>query len=188
MEKKVRFSALDAIIITGVIALAALAYWYFGIRSGDAEPVTVYFTFEAVRQQESFAELPKPGDRIYDSVRGYYLGEVVHVRYEKAYLVGFEQGVFMDSDSESIVFNPGEPGFNEGVIDGEINIFITVRCDGTESPDVITLADGNYEIRVGKHMYIKGRGNAAYAAEGYGVGLSLNECHICPELDEYCER
>jgi len=152
--KKVRFSLLDGVIVVGIVFLAVVGYWFFSFRGGGGDSVWVNFTFEARGMNPAYEGVPVVGDTVYCSVRGYYLGVITDVWFEPATTIV--------TDIENRVFR-------EEILPHLINVYIAVRAAGYETDDRIVIAGDGYEIRVGLHMYLKGRG---YAAEGFCVALA----------------
>ena len=81
MKKRVRFSLLDAAIIVMVLVAGIGAYWFLTLEVGG-DPVVIDFEVEFQGVDEGFVAFPSVGDRVYDSVRGHFLGYVTNVRYE----------------------------------------------------------------------------------------------------------
>jgi hypothetical protein len=155
-QSGVKFTALDAIIIAGAVTAAVMVFLFFNIRTARGEPVWIDFTFESRGVDIGFYGIPSVGDDIYDSVRGGYLGVVTDVL--------FEPSLIITVDVENQVLR-------EVVMPDRLNMFITIRGQGTETDDRITISGSGYEIRVGTHMFVKGRG---YASEGFCVNLKTS--------------
>ncbi|MCL2703438.1 MAG: DUF4330 domain-containing protein [Defluviitaleaceae bacterium] len=154
--EKLRFSMLDALIAAGVLAAALLAVWFFYFRGSGGEDVWVEYTFEARGMPLSYEGVPIVGGRVYDSVRGDFLGVVVDAYYRPAKLF-----------TEDVV----NQRFREEAVPDQLDVFIVIRAEAVETADNIRIAGDSFEIRVGTHMFVKGKG---YAAEGYCVALSTS--------------
>lgn len=150
---KLKFSVLDAVIVL-VVLVAGLGVFMFLGMDGGGEPVVVEFEVEFRGMHTNFVDYPRIGDRIYDSVRGHFLGYITAVRYEDATAFGFDhQGRI----------------FREQLIPDQIDVFLSVRADGYESDDRIIVAGDDVEVRVGTQMFVRGRG---FAHEGFNVSLT----------------
>lgn len=155
-KEKKRFGALDAVIILLVLAAAAVVVLYFNL-SGGGTAVEVEYTVEFKAVRKTFEGMPQVGDKVYDSVKGYYLGVVTDVWYE---------------ESTYYTWNHYEQQYETAVAPNEIDCFLKILSNGLENDDVITVGSDNTDVRVGKLMFVKGKG---YANSGYIVGLTTKE-------------
>lgn len=159
-KKPKKLNALDWVIISLVILLVSGGIYYFGyVRSVSGDAVEISFTVEfrgvVTGGLESFIDLPQVGDEIFDSVKGYYLGVITGLRNEP---------------TTAFTWNQLEERFEEPEYPDEYNMYVTITVDGIENDAVITT--GEVDLRVGKEMYIKGKG---YASPGYITAISTGK-------------
>lgn len=151
-----RLNSLDWIIIfVLILAVTGGIYYFTFMRQTSGEAVEISFTVELrgvkTGDAEGLIDMPRIGDNIYDSVRGYYLGVVTDIYTEP---------------TTAFTWNQLEARFEEPEYPNECNLYVTVKAEGSENDSVITT--GDVELRVGKEMYIKGKG---YASPGYITDL-----------------
>ncbi|MDR1703690.1 MAG: DUF4330 domain-containing protein [Clostridiales bacterium] len=151
---KLRFTPLDAAIIAIILLAAAAAVWYL-TRGAGGEPVDLRYTVEFAGKDASFEGLPQVGDTVYDSVRGSYLGVITDIEY---------------TDSLVQIWNPEEGIYTQEAVPDTLNCYLTIAADGIERPAAAAIAASDIEIRVGKEMFVKGKG---YASPGYIVWMEL---------------
>ena len=158
-EKGKLFGIINLIDLLIVLMLVGVVIaGFFAVSSGTfsgGERTDVYFTVEFLGVEDWFGEKIEPGDRVSDSVRGFYLGEVV----DKEIL-----------PREINAWNAVEERIQRVEVPGEFTVLMTVKANGTVSDSEI-LAEGQ-PIKVGKEMFIKGKG---YAHEGYIVSIETAE-------------
>lgn len=152
-DNKIRFSGLDVLIILGVLGVLGLGFMFFR-GGGGGEPVTVHFEVEFQGIRDEIAQMPREGDRVYDSVRGHFLGTLQEIRIEPATVITFNNETRQHQVEET-------PGF--------VNVYLMIVAYGYETDDRIVIAGDNVEVRVGTRKFVRGRG---YAQEGFVVSLS----------------
>jgi hypothetical protein len=154
VKAKWRFTPLDAAIVIIIALAAAAAVWYL-TRSAGGEPVNLLYTVEFSGVDSAFEGRPQVGDTVYDSVRGSHLGVVTEIEY---------------TDSMVQIWNPEDGIYTQEAVPDTLNCYLTISSDGIEQPAAVATAADNIEIRVGKEMFVKGKG---YASPGYVVWMEI---------------
>ncbi|MCL2352697.1 MAG: DUF4330 domain-containing protein [Firmicutes bacterium] len=148
-----KISLLDIALVILLAAFIALAYRFSAPQSVAAKPGDRRITYvvEIAKRAPDFAGQIKTGAKLYDSLKGYYIGDITDVAVEP--------------------YVEDAPDLAAGVIrrapiDGLCFIYVTVQADAlvTEKDTLV----GQYEVLVGKAVYVK---NADFAAGGYVVSL-----------------
>ena len=148
-----RFSLLDVLIILFVIAAVFGAAWFLGFFATEGDVVEITYTVELRGMKDFFYDVPAVGDDIHESIKDEYLGKVSGV--------SFKPTVQYTWSHESLETT-------EQVVPNEKDMYITIAVDGYESDSTIMTKDDSVELKVGKGIYIKGKG---YAASGYITDL-----------------
>ena len=148
-----RFSLLDVILVVLIAAGIFAAVFFTGGKSVSAadEKKEIYFTVELTNLKQELVDQVKVGDRILDSTRGQYYGviEALEVKSTDRLVRDFENKRFVRTD-----------------VPDRYTLWITVRCNGTESDTEIKV-EGEV-FKVGKRLTIKSKG---YGGIGYVVNL-----------------
>ncbi len=156
---KLKINIIDIFVLLGIVVfLIILLPNFVGgkksvVASGPANDKTVYFTVELPGTTLSFGEKISVGDKINDNIRGYYYGVVDKVQIIERTLIK------PDMDAGRFV---------KSVIPNQYDVWVTVKCNGSESATEIRAED--QIVKFGKQMSIKGKG---YAATGFVVDLSV---------------
>lgn len=159
MDKRLRlagkvslFDLLLILIVAAVVAFAVRMSEIKDVMAGSAaKPIT--FTVELTQQDEGFYSHVRPGQKVYDNQKGYYLGELIKAE-EVPYM-----GLAPDTSLEVV---------REYPVEGRSCLLVTVKADAQLS-DEFTLVN-DVEISVGKEMFIRG---ADFAGKGYCVMVDL---------------
>lgn len=114
--------------------------------TGGGETKKVTFTVETESVPMNFIEQIKVGDKIYNSSKNYYMGEVVSVT----------------SGPYKKIFENTEKGvFNNVEMPNEYVAFITIQGDAKIAGDNIMI--DQEAIKVGAQLPVKGKGYAAFS-------------------------
>ena len=151
--KKFKFNVFDIIVIIAVICIAAAGYKFMN-RGKDtvSSTKTIRYTIELTEKPVGFSALVKEGDSLTDNIKNYNMGKVVSVSTEP----------FTD-----IVEDYENGKYAEGVTEELENVIIVVEANVTESESAFRV-DGNYVVRAGKEIAVKGRG---YAGTGFIISV-----------------
>ena len=152
MPKK-RLNAFDFTILFLLVAVIAGAAFYFTKVSGSRDWVKATFVVEFRNKEQGFEEKIAVGDLVKDSIRNFDIGVV-----EKVEAVP-ELTTTVDETSRKMI---------ETVVPGEVTIYVTISCDAVENEKEIAVAHNGYVLKVGKQVFIKGKG---YGSAGYIFNL-----------------
>lgn len=146
-----KISIVDLFLIIMVVVIA-----FFAIRLSEikdvvaaSDTVPIEFTVELTHQDTGFYSHVKPGQKIYDNKKGYYIGELVAAE-EVPYM-----GLASDMEAEAVRDYP---------VEGRSCLLVTVAADADISDEFILVND--VEISVGSEMFIRG---SDFAGKGYCV-------------------
>jgi len=149
-----KISLLDIILVILLGAFVALAHRFSAPQSVAAKPGDrkITYTIEIARRTPEFAARIKTGAKLFDSLKGYYIGEIMEV--------------------QTAPYKEDAPDLDAGVIrrqpiDGLCYVYVTVEADAQVSERDTYV--GQYQVLVGKTAYVK---NADFAAGGYIVSLA----------------
>lgn len=147
--------------VINIVDLTIIIVLIFGIYIGynklfaAASPISldtkVSYEVEFTLKKEEFVDTIKAGDKIWDSVKGDYLGKVVNI--EKY-------------PSKVVVENLEDGVFEESTVPDTFDCTISIEANGRVSDHDI-FAEG-IPIRIGQKMYLKGKG---YASQGFIIGI-----------------
>ncbi|MCL2170090.1 MAG: DUF4330 domain-containing protein [Defluviitaleaceae bacterium] len=140
-KKRGRFNIIDGLIVLVLLGIAAFAVWFFSGPTGDEG--YVYYVIEIRQAPPGYAEVFMGGGEIRDSVRNYFLGTVVHIRYQPAVQITF--------DHETL-------SFAEVYVPERYDIYLTIRGRGVVTHSQV-LVEGQ-AVQVGMEKYIRMRGVA----------------------------
>lgn len=156
-KTKIRFNILDALILLAIIAAVSVLLYVFVFSGGSAgspaqtEAYALTYVVEVAEVDEAFRGKVSPGDAVIDSASKRHIGTVTAVEERPHMHMGVNQA------EGALVLNP---------VDGQINIYITVKADAVL--DGITYKIGGYE------MYVGGLTHLAFddfVCSGYCVSL-----------------
>lgn len=154
-----KLNLFDAVIILLAVAAAVGFLWWKGVfakpsveEDGSAVSRTVRYTIELPTMYGDSAEMICAGDKIVDSQRKYDMGQVTAVEISDATME------YIDGATGICTMVPMQ-GYQRAVVT------VDVSCSETDR-GIIT--DGEYVIRAGKSVQLRGPGYAAA-----GVILSI---------------
>lgn len=156
-EPKIKkINLLDAIIILVVLVACVFGYKFINRQQTVISTQNSTRVVYQVRTDESIPEIYnmiQEGTKIYDSVKNYPIGTVIkkEILPTEKYEVNLKDGSYTRSELDKSKF---------------IDILITIEADASFSEQNISI--GDYIIKVGKEMYVKGKG---YGANGYIVSI-----------------
>lgn len=155
-----KINLLDAVIIIVVIIACLFGYKYISNQQTEVISGKLNKIEYVVRTMESVPEafnMIEEGTSIYDSLKNYEIGTVT-----KKELVPTEKYEINLSD--------GTYEKTELPIENTADIMITIEANASISDQNISI--GDYIIKVGKEVFVKGRG---YAGKGYIVSIERVE-------------
>ncbi len=149
-----RFNVFDVVIITLIliVAVGVLGFYYIRKTKVITKGVKTVYTLELIDNPLGFAKLVKEGDNIKDSIKNYNMGTVIKV--EKT------PNTKMLNDLENDIIIERETPDRERVV-------LTVEANVVDSGTDL-LVDNQYDIRVGKDIYVKG---PRYGGVGYILSI-----------------
>jgi len=150
--RKVRFNAIDAIILLILAAAAGVLLYIFVFSKDTAQTAegssrTIQYVVEVVNIDDHFADAAKIGQPVQDAVKRKHIGTVVGVQSYP-----FEKNTFSYDTGKTTV----------SAADGRITMKITIEATVTETDRAFSV-DG-CEIRVGEQYSLMLPGM-------YGVGF-----------------
>lgn len=158
-QKKYRIlNVFDLVVIALCVVLAAV--YLLGRNGGTAAVVgssrTVTYTIELTYLQNSSGALIQPGNKLIDNVKKYDMGEVTAVRVEPStqQVQDFVNGGYHAVESQRLE-----------------TAYLTVTAPCTET-DTEILVNGEYLIRVGTSVSVKGEG---YFGTGYVLAIDRED-------------
>ncbi|MCL2462374.1 MAG: DUF4330 domain-containing protein [Defluviitaleaceae bacterium] len=158
MDRKFRLfgkiSILDIILVILLVIFVVLAYQFsapqtVSAKAGDKQ---ITYVVEIQKRKLDFADQIKVGAKLYDSIKGYYIGDITDVSTKP-----YTEDTYDTVDGK--IVRPDIPGY--------YFIYVTVQAQA-QVTDKDTLV-GQYEVLVGETVYVK---NADFAAGGYVVAMS----------------
>ena len=147
-ESKKRFNLIDLVIIAVVICAVFVA-WKFLSSGTQVAGDEVYYKVNVLKTEQTVAEQIQVGDKLFDSVKNFEIGEITDV------------AVY---DATESVYDEITNTFKVVTVPERKDVLISVTGKGYSSPEG-TVVNG-YELYVGKKMYIKG---ANFATEAVAV-------------------
>ena len=129
--------------------------WLFIYKKDDTIITTntqkVIYQIKTTESLETVYELIEENATLYDSIKNINIGKVIKKEYEPSVRYAVDQ-----IDKEIIATQ----------IDNKIDITLTIEADANITDKLISVND--YELKVGKDAYIKGKG---YAGRGYIISI-----------------
>jgi hypothetical protein len=159
MEKKMKKTSLPIGLLDLLILILLAAGVLFAVKfsvpvvsaanTGD----NMTFVVELQKKDEAFAKNINLGEKLYENLKGIYLGEVTEVKTEP--------------------YRTPSPDLNAAVrrdaaVSGLVNVYLTVKGSSVSSGGA-TVING-YEIAVGKEMFVRTR---SVASPAYCVKINL---------------
>ena len=154
-KRKIRFNAVDVLIILLVLA-AAFALVYIFVLSGrgkdqsEAQTVKIRYVVMIQNLDERFADSVKRGQDVEDAITRKHIGTVVGVDVK---------------DFQKITFDYDNVREGASTAEGRITMWITIEADAAESDRAFTVDD--CPIRVGKQFSLM-------LPDLYGVGYCID--------------
>ncbi len=146
---------LDVIIV--VVLIIALAFAFSYVSNADAASSTgqrdITYSAYIVKQSEGFGENIEPGMNVYDSLKGSKIGNIV----------SYERIPYATLNPNQIT---GEVVKSE--VEGFYDYIITIETSATVSDGATAI--GNYEIAVGKEVFVKCKN---FASSSFCVALDI---------------
>ncbi len=156
MEKKrFKISIIDIIIVLAFVFVIMLGVKIINKTQISSSNIPdVEFTVEVKKQDESYASEIKPGDDIYDSVKGGYLGKVTKVTKEPA------SAIAIDAKNGQYV---------KSYYENKYDVYVTI-CGTPGTYNEKTIMFASKEIRVGEETFIRSKN---YTGKGYIVKVDV---------------
>ena len=146
-ERKPRINVFDIVIIVLVLVVAGGAY-AFTHRETKLETRLLRYSMELIDCPAGFSQNVQVGDTLTDNIKNYHMGTVISVEARPSMKLG------EDRNTGNVV---------ESAIEGKETVILVVEADVTESASDFKV-DGNYVVKAGKEVAVKGNG---YAGKGY---------------------
>jgi len=149
-----RFNVFDVVIITLIliVAVGVLGFYYIRKTKVITKGVKTVYTLELIDNPLGFAELVKEGDNIKDSIKNYSMGTVIKVEKTP------NTKILNDLVNNTII---------EKETPDRERVVLTVEANVVDSGTDL-LVDNQYDIRVGKDIYVKG---PRYGGVGYILSI-----------------
>lgn len=149
-QKKRGLGLLDVLIILVVLLVLAGGIWWATGRGADSRGGTeVTFSVELQRVPQDFTAGVQAGDKVYDSQKGGYLGEVVSAEITPYTILTYSQN---------------DHSYHDFTAEGLYNAVITVKGAATITDRTVSI--GDVTVAVGKEMYLKSKG---FAGSGFCI-------------------
>lgn len=151
--KMKRVNVLDIFIILLVLIVCVFGYSYVKKDNAIITPNTekIIYTIKTTNSSMNAYNLIQENTVIYDGAKNYNIGKIVKKEYEPTIVYGVDE-----KNKEVVVTEKAK----------EIDILITIEADAIMTDRSIFV--GDYEIKIGKEAYVKGKG---YAGAGYIVSI-----------------
>lgn len=146
-KRRHRINFLDIIIILVIVCIGGGLYAYTH-KEKVVETHKLKYTFELIDCPVGFSQKIKVGDSIMDNVKNYHMGKVLEVRA---------------TENKKLANNLIDNTIVESVIPDKETVIVTMEANVTETESDFKV-DGNYVVKAGKDIAIKGNG---YAGTGY---------------------
>lgn len=151
-----KINALDAVIILMVLVACVFGYKFVNKQQTVISPRNTNKVIYQIRTKESLPNtfnMIEEGTVIFDSLKNYQIGKVIKKE-------------ILPSERLEINLSNGEYERTELPQENYNDILLTIEADAYFSDQNISI--GDYIIKVGKEIYIKGKG---YADSGYIVSI-----------------
>lgn len=160
MKKK--FNLFDIIIIVAVVFALASAYVMFDKTSGTSagSNTQITFTVEVKNNGNNLKDSVKIGDKVYDSIKGGYYGEVVDVQSNPASVIV--------ADTQNGEYKLKEYNHPD---DMREDVYITIKGTPTSMTEE-NIQFANQKVKIGSYAYLE---SANFVAYGYVVGIDILE-------------
>jgi len=156
-KRKIRFNFVDLLIVLIVAAAVSLVAFVFigGFGKGSSsktQPATIQYVVEIKGLDSSLQDTVAVGQLIEDAVERKAIGELTGVSKSEHYQINFN-------------YTTGQEEYS--VVDGKINLILTIEAQAEESETSFTVDD--YEVRIGKQISMNLPG---FQCSGYCIGLT----------------
>lgn len=149
-QKKRGLGLLDVLIILVVLLILAGGIWWATGRGTDGQGGTeVTFSVELQRVPADFTSGIQPGDKVYDSQKGGYLGEVVSAEITPYTILTYSQN---------------DHTYHDFTVEEQYTAIITVKGNAEVTDRSTSI--GGVTVAVGKEMYLKSK---SFAGSGYCI-------------------
>lgn len=159
---KKRFNLFDIVIVILVILVAFAGYKFFN-KTSDTTKTTaseITFTVEIKNNDNNLKDIVKVGDKVYDSIKGGYYGEVVNVEAKTATAIAADA---QNGEYKIVEYNdPKSP---------RDDVYITIKGTPTSITEE-NIQFASQKVKIGNYAYLKSNNFAAY---GYVVGIDILE-------------
>lgn len=159
---KKRLNWFDIVIIVLVILVAFAGYKFFN-KTSDTTKTTaseITFTVEIKNNGNNLKDVVKVGDKVYDSIKGGYYGEVVSVESKNATAIAADT---QNGEYKIVEYNdPNSP---------RDDVYITIKGTPTSITEE-NIQFASQKVKIGNYAYLKSTNFAAY---GYVVGIDILE-------------
>ena len=153
---RLRLNLFDCIILVAALAVAAFLLWENFKPAEAVKPTqtssTIQYTLRFQRVMEGTGALVHAGDKLEDTMKNYALGTVLSAETAPATASVLDQSI---------------PGYVTTEVPGYEDVTVVVESSCTET-DTQILLGGNYELRVGATVYLRGPG---YMASGLVINI-----------------
>jgi hypothetical protein len=159
---KKRFGFFDIVIVVAIILVAFAGYKFFN-KTSDATKTTasdIMFTVEVKNDSNNLKDIVKVGDKVYDSIKGGYYGEVVNVEAKTATAIA--------ADTQTGEYKIAEYNDPKSPRD---DVYITIKGTPTSMTEE-HIQFASQKVKIGNYAYLKSTNFAAY---GYVVGIDILE-------------
>jgi hypothetical protein len=159
MDKKMKKTGLSIGILDLLILTLLAAGIFFALQlsvpaagaAGVQDNIT--FVVEMTKKEEAFVNSVKAGEKLYENLKGIYLGQVVEVKVEPY------KAISPDLDTAT---------YKQAAVSGLYNVYLTVKASAVSSGGSIMV--NGYEVAVGKEMFVRTR---SVASPGYCVKMDM---------------
>lgn len=150
-------SLIDVVVVMAIIVFILLARRFSAPQEATAAPgsITLRYTVELQKKQPDFADKVQVGAQVYDSQRGYHIGEVE----------GVTVGPYKEDapDHDELIIR-------RTAIDGLCSVYVDIVAQATVTDQ--TTAIGEFDVLIGKEIYIRTKD---FASGGYVVKRVVEE-------------
>lgn len=153
---KINFFDIIIIVLVAIVAIVALTFYYSREKKAVDKGTKMTYTLELVDSPLGFSKLIHEGDNIKDSTKNFNMGTVIKV--EKT------PNTKILSDLQNSRMVESETPDKERVV-------LTVEANVVDT-GVDLLVDNQYDIRVGKDIYVKG---PRYGGVGYILSVERKQ-------------
>lgn len=150
-QKKRGLGLLDILIILAVLVVIAGGIWWATGRGNNAQSggSEVTFSVELKQVPADFTEGIQAGDKVYDSQKGGYMGEVVSAEITPFTILAYSQN---------------DRTYHDTTVEGVYNAVITVKGNAEVTDRSVTM--GGVSIAVGKELFLKSK---SFAGSGFCI-------------------